>query len=47
MQEYILQSGLRIPAVGFGTYNPKKQDMTELITRALRLGYQFLDTASL
>lgn len=47
MQEYILQSGLRIPAVGFGTYNPQKQDMTELITRALRLGYRFLDTASL
>ena len=47
MQEFILQSGLRIPAVGFGTYNPKKQDMTELITRALRLGYRFLDTASL
>ena len=47
MKEFILNSGLRIPAVGFGTYNPQKQDMTELITRALRLGYRFLDTASL
>ena len=47
MKDFVLNSGLRIPAVGFGTYNPQKQDMTELITRALRLGYRFLDTASL
>ena len=47
MQNYTLNNGMEIPAIGFGCYNPKGGDNTQIIKDAIESGYTFLDTASL
>lgn len=48
MKEMIkLSNGLVIPAIGFGTYNPKGGDNVEILKQAIACGYRYFDTASL
>lgn len=45
---YTLSNGLKIPCMGFGTYNPDKDaDNCKIILTALEAGYRYFDTASL
>ena len=46
-KEYVLANGLKIPAIGFGTYNPKGGDNGKMILTAMEAGYRYFDTASL
>lgn len=41
-----LNNGVQIPAIGFGTYKAVKGDTSEVIRKAIRCGYRYLDTAS-
>lgn len=47
MQEFILENGMVLPAVGFGTYNAKGGDNLQMIKDAIEVGYRYFDTASL
>lgn len=44
---YTLSNGLKIPCMGFGTYNPKEGDNHQIIHTAIEVGYRYFDTASL
>ncbi len=44
---YTLSNGLKIPCMGFGTYNPQSGDNVEIIKNAIDVGYRYFDTASL
>lgn len=44
---YTLENGMKIPCLGFGTYNAKNGDNLEIIRTAIRAGYRYFDTASL
>ena len=44
---YTLSSGLKIPCMGFGTYNPQSGNNVEIIKTAIDAGYRYFDTASL
>ena len=46
-KEYTLANGMKIPAIGFGTYNPKGGDNVKMILTAMEAGYRYFDTASL
>ncbi len=45
MQYYTLSNNVKIPALGIGTYKLKKEDTYEIITEALCLGYELIDTS--
>lgn len=44
---YTLSDGLKIPKIGFGTYNEEFSDNKAVILKAIECGYRFFDTASL
>ncbi len=44
---YELSNGMKIPCIGFGTYNAKGGDNYEIIGTAISAGYRYFDTASL
>jgi len=44
---YTLSDGLKIPKIGFGTYNEEFADNKAVILEAIECGYRFFDTASL
>ena len=44
---YTLSNGLKIPCLGFGTYNPNGVDNEKLIQTAIEAGYRYFDTASI
>jgi diketogulonate reductase-like aldo/keto reductase len=41
----VIANGARIPALGFGTYNMKADDIARMIPVALRAGFRHIDTA--
>ena len=41
-----LNNGLKIPCVGFGTYNPEGVEYESIIMKAIEVGYRYFDTAS-
>ncbi|MDR6939601.1 aldo/keto reductase [Arcanobacterium hippocoleae] len=45
--EYTLNTGAKMPALGFGTYQVAPQDATEVVLHALELGYRHIDTAQM
>ncbi len=45
--KFILENGMTLPAVGFGTYNAKGGDNLQMIRIAIEAGYRYFDTASL
>ncbi len=45
--EYTLSNGMKIPCMGFGTYNPTTGDNVEMVKTAIKAGYRYFDTASL
>lgn len=47
MKEFTLNSGRKLPALGFGTYNAKGGDNLQMIKDAIKAGYRYFDTASL
>ena len=44
---YTLSDGLKIPKIGFGTYNEEFADNKAVILDSIECGYRFFDTASL
>ena len=44
---FLLSNGMKIPSVGFGTYNPAGGDTCKIILNAMETGYRYFDTASL
>lgn len=44
---YVLNDGIKIPKIGYGTYNEAFEDNKRSILRAIECGYRFFDTASL
>lgn len=44
---YELKDGTKVPKIGFGCYNPRKQDYVTIIKTAIDAGYRYFDTASL
>ena len=44
---YTLSNGVRIPCMGFGTYNAKGGDNLAINRTAIEAGYRYFDTASL
>lgn len=46
MKYYELSNGVKIPAIGFGTYKAAEGDTSEVIRTALEVGYRYFDSAS-
>ena len=46
-EEFVLENGMVLPGVGFGTYNAKGGDNLQMIKTAIEAGYRYFDTASL
>ena len=44
---FTLPQSMKVPAIGFGTYNAKGGDNLEMIKDAIEAGYRYFDTASL
>lgn len=45
--QFILDNTMKMPALGFGTYNAKGGDNLQMIKAAIEAGYRYFDTASL
>ena len=43
---YILNNGVQIPCIGFGTYKAATGNSADIIATAIEAGYRFFDTAS-
>lgn len=43
---FVLNNGMQVPAVGYGTYLSTEKDGKAVLTDALKAGYRFFDTAS-
>lgn len=46
-ERFVLENGMAVPAIGFGTYNAKGGDNLKMIRDAIEVGYRYFDTASL
>lgn len=46
-ENYELKDGTKVPKIGFGCYNPRKQDYVTILKTAIDVGYRYFDTASL
>lgn len=46
MEQYTLNNGMKLPAIGFGCYNAKGGDNYQILTDAIKSGYRLFDTAS-
>lgn len=44
---FTLPQSMKVPAIGFGTYNAKGGDNLQMIKDAIEAGYRYFDTASL
>src|SRR5258708_25098973 len=44
---YVEANGARIPAVGLGTWDLRRQTCVRMVEQALRLGYRHIDTAEM
>ena len=46
MKEFELYNGVKIPAIGYGTWKiPNNEESEELVAEAIRVGYRHIDTA--
>ncbi|XCB29178.1 aldo/keto reductase [Arcanobacterium hippocoleae] len=45
--EYTLNTGAKMPALGFGTYKIAPENTAEAVLSALKLGYRHIDTAQM
>ena len=43
---FTLNNGVKLPAIGFGTYKSTIEEGEAVITRALEAGYYYFDTAA-
>lgn len=46
INEFLLNNGMKVPAVGYGTYLSTANDGETVLKSALEAGYRFFDTAS-
>ena len=46
-KEFILNNGVKIPVVGFGTYKCTEQEGIESVVSAISNGYSLIDTAAI
>lgn len=46
MEQFTLSNGVKIPAVGFGTWEAAQTDGAAVLSEAIRAGYRHIDTAS-
>ena len=44
---YLLNNGMKIPCIGFGTCNPESSANYQMVADAIKVGYRYFDTASL
>ncbi|MBE5928785.1 MAG: aldo/keto reductase [Lachnospiraceae bacterium] len=44
--EFVLNNGVKLPKIGFGTYRATENDGEQTILDALSVGYRYFDTAS-
>lgn len=44
---FVLNNGMTLPAVGFGTYDDSGADVPTMLRNAIEAGYRFFDTASI
>lgn len=44
---FVLNNGMEVPCLGFGTYNAKGGDNLQILKDAIEVGYRYFDTASL
>jgi len=47
MEYFTLNNGIRVPAIGLGTYTANPAGFSDVVKNALDLGYRLFDTASL
>ena len=47
MEEVVLNNGVRMPLVGFGTYRITGAECAEAVETAIRCGYRMIDTAEI
>lgn len=45
-KHYMLNNGMQVPEIGFGTYKVNPEENKEIFRRALEAGYRYFDTAS-
>lgn len=46
MKSYMLNNGMQIPSIGFGTYKAADNNDITVIKNAMKAGYRYFDTAS-
>ena len=46
MEYYTLNNGVKMPALGFGTFPLNNDDAERCVLEALAVGYRLIDTAS-
>lgn len=44
---YTLKNGVKIPCIGFGTYDTNDEDACRVVLDALEVGYRLIDTAAI
>ena len=47
MREFTLNTGKKVPAIGFGTWQITDQAAADFVSEALRVGYRVVDTAKI
>ncbi len=47
MKEILLNDGIKLPIIGFGTYKAKEQDGIDAVAIAIKNGYTLIDTAAI
>lgn len=45
-QRFVLENGIEIPCIAFGTYKIHASGQTDIVEHAVRAGYRYFDTAS-
>lgn len=46
MEYIVLNNGMKLPSIGFGTANARDEQCKDSVKEAIRVGYQLIDTAS-
>ena len=46
MEYFTLNNGVKMPVIGFGTYQIPPEDTERCVSNALKVGYRCIDTAA-
>ena len=47
LDTFTLKNGVKMPCIGFGTYNTTDEDACRVVLDALKVGYRLIDTAAI